>query len=198
VQSVAILFARRDSVYKTLAGCDVYDFDRNARSFRGGVPVVAHPPCRGWGKLYYFAKPIRGEKELGIWAVHVVRKCGGVLEHPSHSKLWKVCDMPKPGHFDVHGGFTFAVSQHWWGHRATKLTWLYVVGLHPSEFPPIPMTLGEGTHVIAQSRVKRKDGIRLRKGMVGWRPEVSKAEREHTPQAFAEWLVELARRCAHG
>jgi hypothetical protein len=26
-------------------------------------------------------------------------------------------------------------------------------------------------------------------------PEVSKAEREHTPPKFAQWLVDLARRC---
>jgi hypothetical protein len=63
-----------------------------------------------------------------------------------------------------------------------------------SDVPVIPLHLGDATHVIAQSRMRRVDGTRLRKGMTGWRPEVSKAEREHTPPALAAWLVELARR----
>jgi hypothetical protein len=92
------------------------------------------------------------------------------------------------------GGWTLPITQHWWGHRAEKFTWLYIVGCRPDEIPPIPLHLGDATHVIAQSRVRRKDGSRLRKGMPGWRPEVSKAEREHTPTPLADWLVELARR----
>ena len=43
---VAVLFARADSIYKTLPGCDVYDIKRDARTWPGGCPVVAHPPCR--------------------------------------------------------------------------------------------------------------------------------------------------------
>lgn len=34
--TVAILFARADSVYKTLPGCDVYDIERDALTFPGG------------------------------------------------------------------------------------------------------------------------------------------------------------------
>ena len=52
---VAVLFARADSVYKTLPGCDVYDIDRDALTFPGGNQVVAHPPCRAWGQLRYWA-----------------------------------------------------------------------------------------------------------------------------------------------
>jgi hypothetical protein len=29
----------------------------------------------------------------------------------------------------------------------------------------------------------------------GWRPEISKAEREHTPEALAHWLIKLAAAC---
>lgn len=75
------------------------------------------------------------------------------------------------------------------------MTWLYIVGCAPGEAPLIPLHLGHATHVIAQSRVRRVDGTRLRKGMIGWRPEVTKAEREHTPPELAAWLVELACRC---
>ena len=47
--TVAILFARSDSYYKTLPECDVWDIERDARKWPGGAPVVAHPPCRAWG-----------------------------------------------------------------------------------------------------------------------------------------------------
>lgn len=51
---------------------------------------------------------------------------------------------------------------------------------------PVANLNDEATHVIAQSRRNQK--LRAR-------PEVTKAEREHTPPELARWLVELARRC---
>lgn len=194
MRQVAVLFARSDSFYKQLPGTDVWDLPRDARRWPGGAPVVAHPPCRGWGKLFYFAKPAPGELDLGPFAVDQVRRFGGVLEHPKDSKLWPAAGLPLPGQVDAWGGWTLPISQHWWGHRAEKLTWLYIVGCAPRDIPAIPLHLGEATHVIAQSRMRRIDGTRLRKGMAGWRPEVSKAEREHTPPQLAAWLLELARR----
>src|SRR5690348_15539512 len=101
--TVAILFARRDSVYKTLPDCDVYDIDRDARTFPGGMPVVAHPPCRSWGILSHMAKPAPGERELALWAVDRVRECGGVLEHPRGSRLWVEKPLPAPGQVDAWG-----------------------------------------------------------------------------------------------
>jgi hypothetical protein len=192
---VAALFVRSDSIYKTMAGVDAYDIERDALTWPGGCPVVAHPPCRGWGKLFYFAKPAPGELDLGPWAAQRVRAHGGVLEHPKDSRLWNAAGLPRPGQVDAWGGWTLPISQHWWGHRAEKMTWLYIVGCAPSAMPAIPLHLGHASHVIAQSRMRRRDGRRLRKGMPGWRPEVTKAEREHTPPLLAEWLVEVARRC---
>ena len=74
------------------------------------------------------------------------------------------------------------------GHRADKATWIYIVGIEPGDLPAMPLRLGRSTHVIAQGRT-RKDGTRIRKGDAEWRPEVTKAEREHTPAALAAWLV---------
>src|SRR5262245_24549326 len=71
---VAILFARADSVYKCMPDCDVYDAARDARTWPGGMSVVAHPPCRAWGRLRAFAAYVPGERELAIWAVEQVRK----------------------------------------------------------------------------------------------------------------------------
>jgi hypothetical protein len=179
---VAVLFARKDSIYKTLPDCDVWDIDRDALNWPGDCPVVAHPPCRAWGQLRHFANPLPGERELAIWAVEQVRQWGGVLEHPAQSQLWPEMGLPKPGNRDEWGGFSVWICQHWFGHKAEKPTLLYIVGIEPADLPPIPFVLGESTHVIA-STCKR-------------RPEVTKAEREHTPLALAEWLRVVALRVA--
>lgn len=191
---IAVLFARSDSVYKSIPGCDVFDIDRDARNWPGGCPVVAHPPCRAWGRLRHFAKPRDDEKQLAIFAVEQVRRFGGVLEHPEGSTLWGAAGLPAPGQRDEYGGWALPVFQQWWGHRAEKATLLYIVGCAPAEIPDLPFVLGKASHVIAQNR-SMPDGSRMKKGHPSWRPEVSKAEREHTPQALAEWLVELASRC---
>lgn len=195
---VAVLFGRSDSHYKALPGVDVWDIDRDARKWPGGSTVVAHPPCRAWGRLAHMAKPRPDEKELARFAVAMVRQNGGVLEHPAASKLWADQSLPQPGAgADAFGGWTLGISQHWWGHRATKNTLLYIVGVSPRDIPDLPeLRLGDGTHVIAQDTRKGNGGRRLVQGDLGWRPFVTHAEREHTPPLLAQWLVELARRAA--
>lgn len=191
---VAILFARHDSIYKTLPGCDVWDAKRNALNWPGGSPVIAHPPCRAWGQLRYFARPLPGERELAIWAIEQVRKWGGVLEHPAKSQLWPFLNLPAPGKRDIYGGWSLWISQWWFGHRADKPTMIYTVGCEPEHIPPIPFKLGEATHVISSSsRQKTRSGTPRGDKLRGWKPPVTKAEREHTPLRLAEWLVEVAR-----
>lgn len=195
MEAVAALFVRKDSIYKELPGVDAWDAERDARTWAGSCPVVAHPPCRAWGTLSHLAKPRADEKELAVWAVAQVRRVGGVLEHPKRSKLWPHCDLPAPGQKDEFGGWTLPIFQNAWGHRAEKATLLYIVGCEPTQIPDMPLVLGDATHVVA-SGGRRVDGSRNRKGDAGWRPKCSKAEREHTPPQLALWLVELARRCA--
>ena len=195
-RTVAVLFARADSVYKTLPDCEVYDIGRDARTYDGPWPVVAHPPCRAWGRLRHMAKPRPDERNLARLAVALVREFGGVLEHPQASTLWPAQRLPAPGQRDDMGGWTLGITQHWWGHRATKATLLYIVGCEPRDIPPLPeLRLGEGTHVIAQDTRAVNGERRLKAGEFGWRPFVTHAEREHTPPELALWLVELARRC---
>jgi hypothetical protein len=184
---VAVLFARADSVYKTLPGCDVYDIERDARTWPGGCPVVAHPPCRAWSSLRHLSKPAPGERELAPWALEQVRTFGGVLEHPRSSLLWRDPSMPKPGACDEFGGFLLPILQHWWGHRAEKPTVLYIVGVRHRDVPTMPMDFRRIDHKVVS-------WAGFRKGMPGWRGECNKAEREHTPPELARWLVELARR----
>ncbi len=194
--AVAVLFARADSNYLAIPGADVWDMARDARRWPGGMPVVAHPPCRAWGRLRKLAKPRADEKALALAAVDNVRQFGGVLEHPECSSLWPAAGLPRPGESaDAFGGWTLAVDQFRFGHRAEKRTWLYIVGCAPADIPPLPPRVGRPSHVICMNR--NRGGARVVvKGHPLWRPEVSVAEREHSPPRFAAWLVELARRCA--
>ncbi len=183
--TVAVLFARTDSVYKTLPDVEVYDIERDARTYDGPWPVVAHPPCRAWGRLRTFANPRPDERNLARLAVALVREFGGVLEHPAGSTLWAAQGLPLPRCMrDAFGGWTLPITQHQWGHRAEKATWLYIVGT--GDLAPMPLVLGEPSHVV-QSR-RRTD----------YRPHITKPEREHTPIELARWLVELAGRCRVG
>ncbi len=184
---VAVLFARSDSVYKSISGCDVWDMDRDARSWPGGSPVVAHPPCRAWASLRHCAKPKPGEKDLALYAIESVRKYGGVLEHPMRSTLWPVAGLPAPGVIDEYGGFTLPIDQMWWGHRARKATKLYICGLKPNEVPSIPIKLGKASHTVGLWSGRDKSTCR---------PSIGKKEFEATPIEFARWLCDLAKRCA--
>lgn len=171
-----------DSVYKTLDNVDVWDKERDARNWLGGTPVVAHPPCGQWGRLRQFARVDLEEKSLAVLAVLAVRQNGGVLEHPKGSLLWKHCGLPLPGERDKFGGYTFPVLQQWWGHRAEKATWLYIVGVEPDSLPQVPLVLGEATHVIQTRKT------------IHHLPHVPKKERHRTPPTFASWLISVAER----
>ena len=188
MSAVAVLFARTDSVYHTLPGLDVYDIDRDALNWPGGCPGIFHPPCRSWGRLRNFAKPREFERAAGVWAVDQVREWGGVLEHPAQSTLWLYRAMPAPGETDAFGGWTLPILQSWFGHRADKATWLYIVGRGRRDMATMPMVLGRAPCSVA-SRLSTD------RSSPGYRPEISKAEREHTPIELARWLVDLARSC---
>lgn len=168
---IAVLFARPDSVYKTLPDLDVFDMERDARTYVGDLPVIAHPPCRAWGRLRQFAKPRIDERELAIFAIDIVRSNGGVLEHPMGSSLWKHAGLPRPGQRDSYGGWTLSLNQVDFGHRARKSTWLYINGINPPDIPALP----------SQSRLPTTTVDKM-----------GKAAREHTPMLFAQWLVQLA------
>ena len=94
---IAVLFARDDSRYKDFNMYDVYDIDRDARTFCKKMPVIAHPPCRAWGMLSHMANPREGEKQLAYLALAQVRLNGGILEHPAGSRLWKEAPLPLAG-----------------------------------------------------------------------------------------------------
>lgn len=172
---IAVLCCARNSVYKSMDGVDCYDIDRDCRTFPGGMPIVGHPPCRSWSAYCaHQAKPLPGEKELGPWCVEQLRKWGGVLEHPAHSRLFTTCGLPMPGQ-KIGREQTIYVEQAQWGDTRQKKTWLCFFGI--DQIPELP------------PRVERDTtGDRRR-----WQL-MSKNQRSATIPAFAEWLIEAARR----
>jgi len=184
---IAVLFAKVDSIYKSIPGCDVFDIERDALNYQGPYPIIAHPPCRGWGNLRKMSNHTDAEKALGPWAIKQVQKYGGVLEHPRGSTLWEHARLPLPKEGqDQYGGFTISIDQYWFGHRAQKATWLYICGCSPSDVPQMPIKLGPPSHVVTN-----RHGLRA--GMPGYRKEITKPERSATPLVFAEWLIDLVK-----
>ena len=187
MRTVAILCAAKKSVYHGMPDLEVFDEARDARTFQGGMPIIAHPPCRYWiGGL--FGKQARDaadpaqvavEKELGLWCVEQIKRCGGILEQPAKSALWDAAALPRPGGRLNRDGFSLCVYQRWWGLPMRKATWLYFVGIDPAK-------------IEIQYRLQTNRGpAKLRGGR-----KLYSALRCHihkTTPAFAGWLVNLAR-----
>lgn len=162
---IPVLFTRKASPYLSL-GCDCYDIERDALTWKGGHAAIFHPPCRSWGQYAHKAKPRAGERELSLWAMQKVRQFGGVLEHPINSRLWRETGCLAWGVRDQHGGVLVPLYQSAFGHRAPNATGLYMV---LDIIPEIPQPRPTSTSVERMCR----------------------AEREATPVELAAWLVDL-------
>ncbi len=183
---ISALYVRSDSIYYSL-GIDCWDIIRDARTWQGGNAIIAHPPCRSWGQLSHFAKPRSDEKQLAIDCINLIRKFGGVLEHPRSSKLWDVMNLPKAGSIDEFEGYSICIDQNWFGHKAQKSTLLYIKGCPKNQLPAIPLCFDRIDYTVASS-IKKKSGLRLKK-------EITKKEREATPLELAKWLIKVAEIC---
>jgi hypothetical protein len=185
---IAVLYVDPRGPYPKMAGIDWWDEARDARTYAGPHPIVAHPDCGPWGKLRHL---YRGHgHDCAPRAVEQVRRCGGVLEHPAHSLLWAHTGLPRPGYGrDAWGGWTEEVRQVDWGHVARKRTWIYCVGVDPAlaAYRPEPR---EPTHWITGGRGRTAErghtpvpaGMRI----------CSEQQRRRTPPAFAAWLIAMA------
>lgn len=200
---VAALFVATGGVYFNRPDVEPYDIARDARTYDGPWPVVAHPPCERYGR-YWSGGPsakvrrVKGD-DNGCFASALasVRKWGGVLEHPEASHAWRMFDIaapPKSGGWIRAGvhveGWTCCVEQGHYGHKARKATWLYYVGDAPP--PTMPwgsapgdfVRLDEGFHSPEERRRAIKTGAVQR---------LSKRQRAATPPAFADVLIAIAR-----
>lgn len=178
LRPVAVFCAATKTAYRGMEGVEVYDRIRNVRTFSGGMPVIAHPPCRSWS-LYcrHQAKPEPGEQELGLWCAEQVKRWGGVLEHPARSLLWEAAGLPRPGVTSRGDAWSIEVWQAWWGYPMRKTTWLFVSKVYAGDMPEVPFCL----HPRGGDRRTEQ--------------RMSKNQRSATTPEFAAWLVEVARRC---
>jgi len=203
---IAALYVETGGSYYGLPGVDPWDEGRDARRYAGPHPVVAHPPCQRWGKLWagqpLFIKrtgirKVKGD-DGGCFkaALEAVRQYGGILEHPWGSHAWAHFGLnlpPRSGGWiaaDFFGGWTCCVEQRRYGHYARKPTLLYAVGC---ELPELAWGIGErqlDPAVVERMGLKR--AIRL--GEVGGRGGgTDSAPRIGTPEPFRDLLLSIAR-----
>jgi hypothetical protein len=143
-QTVAALYVDPNGFYANLPGVEVWDEARDARLYAGPWPVVAHPPCAAWSAWAGMREAVYGRPrgvDGGCFAaaLYAVRRYGGVLEHPAHSKAWDAFDLPNPS---VEGAWSQTLDGQWtcsfdqaaYGLRFNKHTWLYYVGDTPPDY----------------------------------------------------------------
>lgn len=199
---IAALYVDATGCYAGLPGVDAWCEARDARRYSGPHPVVAHPPCKRWGKFWHgsTAKPhqFRLGEDQGTFAAALtaVRNYGGVLEHPADSRAWKFFGLRPPTRgagwqqADEFGGSTCYVEQGHYGHFSLKKTWLYAVGV---DLPELNWTEGEQRlHPIALERYGYEKARRI--GMVAMVGGKDKERiRDATPPEFRDVLLGMAR-----
>ena len=203
---IAALYVDPKGPYIGLPDVDPWTEERDARTYDGPWPVVAHPPCARWGR-YWFGGPsaVRTgrRREMGddegcfAAALSAVRRYGGVLEHPEASYAWRWFGLSTPprdggwviSDWFVAGGWTCCVEQGHYGHRGRKATWLYAVGVDP--LPDLEwgksvatLKMDEGYHSAEERQRAVRTGAVQRMGHV---------ERRRTPEPFRDLLLSMAR-----
>lgn len=203
---IAALYVRKNGPYFGIQGVEPWDEDRDARMYSGPFPVVAHPPCQRWGKMWmgspsYVAKTgIRKKKgdDGGCFAAALAaaRKWGGVIEHPWGSYAWPhfcISIPPRAGGWikaDDFGGFTCFVEQGKYGHWVRKPTMLLA---YKTDLPELrwgvskPNYPQEAIEKYGLKKVKRMGEMAFKGG-----GKDSKSRIE-TPIEFRELLLNMAR-----
>ena len=186
---VAALYIDPRGPYVGLPGVDCYDEQRDARTYAGPWPVVAHPACGPWGRLHWLYEGGEGGADCALHALRAVRRFGGVLEHPAGSTFFRRHGLDlAPGQLDLYGGECVRVRQVEWGHACVKPTWLYIVGCRwsPSRRDPTR----QPTHVIWG----RRQGAAPRPHHTNTNDllTASKKMRRLTPPRFALDLIDCA------
>lgn len=206
---IAALYVETGGSYFNLPGVKAWDQGEDARMYMGPHPVVAHPPCQRWGKMWK-GQPgniKRGHVERlgddhGCFksALFDVRRFGGVLEHPEHSNAWRMFGLVKPPRqggwikADSYGGWTCRVEQGQYGHYCPKPTWLYVVGVDP--LPELRWGVNPVTDdMFPPDALKRHGREYCRKaGVMAFRGGGKDSSvRIHTPPEFRDLLLSMAR-----
>lgn len=201
---VAALYVMSDGPYAGLPGVELWDEARDARTYPGPHPVVAHPPCARWGRYWSGGPSAKVPRKLGDdggcfeAALRVVNRWGGVLEHPQASHAWAAFNIARPprrGGWIRAGlhqpGWTCCVEQGHYGHPARKATWLYVAGTN---------SLPDLKWGNSGQRLRLEDGFhsaeeRWRAVRTGRYQRLSGRQRKETPRPFRDLLLRIARTC---
>lgn len=209
LRTVAALYVETDGCYFSLPGVEPYDERRDARTYMGPHPVVAHPPCQRWGKMW-FGQPLTvketGERKRkgddgGCFKAALIdaRKFGGVIEHPWGSHAWPHFGLtvpPRAGGWnkaDDHGGWTCCVEQGRYGHYARKPTLLLVYGVDRDDLPELDWGIGEPrldpavVERMGLKRAKRLGEVGAKGGGTDSTPRIG------TPEPFRDLLLSIAR-----
>lgn len=204
---IAALYVAKNGCCYGLQNVDPWDEERDARKYPGPWPVVAHPPCQRWGKMW-FGQPLTVKRtgkrknkgdDGGCFeaALKAARNFGGVIEHPWGSHAWPHFGLNTPARegrwvvADFYGGWTCCVEQGRYGHYARKPTLLLAYGI--ANLPELHWGKSEASldpAVVARLGLKRAKRL----GEVGSRGGgKNSAPRIGTPVEFRDLLISLAR-----
>ena len=206
---IAALYVQTNGSYFGLEGVDPWDEIRDARKYAGPWPVVAHPPCQRWGKMW-FGQPLTvkktGErKKLGDdggcfgHALSSARRWGGIIEHPWGSLAWPHHGLTTPDRAggwimaDFEGGWTCCVEQGRYGHYDRKPTLLVVYGINAADLPSLLWGYAEPTfdpkvvERMGLQRAKRLGEVGARGGGTDSSPRIG------TPEPFRNLLISIAK-----
>lgn len=204
---IAALYVETNGGYFGIEGVDPWGEERDARQYAGPWPIVAHPPCPRWGKMWFgqpLAVKLTGErKKLGddggcfAAALDAVRRFGGVIEHPWGSLAWPHFGLNTPDRAggwimaDFIGGWTCCVEQGRYGHYARKPTLIYAFG--SDDLPSLDWGYRQASldpAVVARMGLKRAKRL----GEVGARGGgTDSSPRIGTPDEFRDLLISMAR-----
>ncbi len=208
LRTVAALYVEPKGCYVGVPGVDPWGEARDARTYEGPHPVVAHPPCQRWGRFWHGSTRKPHQYKLGDdggcfrFALCSVLTWGGVLEHPAHSKAWDAFKLLKPtqgkgwqrsdmGH-PSNGYWVCYVEQGHYGHASRKPTWL----LANTHSKPQELNWTKGEQRLPGWMIERYGYEKARRigvvAMVGGKNKT--AIRNATPEPFRDLLLSIARK----
>ena len=187
---IAALFVEENGCYFDLENIDPWPESRDARTYPGDYPVIAHPPCQLWGNMAYVNYARWGgehnkpgnDKGCFAKALEFVEKYGGILEHPKNSRAFAKYGIDKPsgiGWQKSRKGWICEVWQSAYGHQANKATWLYFVGKVPYDLD------------WSRPKAEYQIGFHDQRGKSRNKPTLSKKLANATPIRFRDELIKL-------